>query len=86
MALYSVILSGQQAVEQEGSRAAPLPADLGSSSTAQLLSQESPGRQTPSNTDQLLPTPLQGPQEVLTTCPAAPPSHTLCVAVSNGFL
>lgn len=40
----------QQTVEQEGSRAAPLPSCLltfGSSSAAQLLSQETPGRQTP---------------------------------------
>lgn len=50
MALCSVILSGQRTVGQEGSRAAPLPSgqalllsDLGSSSTAQLLSQELSG-------------------------------------------
>lgn len=67
MALCSGILADQQAVEQEGSRAArlpscqaPLPSDLGSSSTAQLLSQATPGRETPVDTDLLLLILLQG--------------------------
>lgn len=68
MTLCSVILSICTAdCGQEGSRVALQPScqallfsDLGSSSTAQFLSQESLGEQTPPNTNLLSPTLLQG--------------------------